>query len=117
MSSRLSSRLRAKMVATAGGYFWLPCDVCGMEFGGHEEGGGYLLLDAVRSRVTCPRCPGQWVRDADGIVAQAEVRLDGDGRLQPMLTYSRGRIGSWGEAERLLHVLERLPGTSTADDR
>lgn len=25
--------------AERGGYFWLPCPLCGWEFGGHESGG------------------------------------------------------------------------------
>lgn len=27
-----------KVYANLAGYFWLPCDWCGFEFGGHEDG-------------------------------------------------------------------------------
>lgn len=27
---------RRRAIATLGGYFWLPCPVCGENFGGHE---------------------------------------------------------------------------------
>lgn len=27
-----------RLVAEVGGYFWIPCDVCGRAFGGHESG-------------------------------------------------------------------------------
>jgi hypothetical protein len=46
--------------AWAAGYFWLPCPVCGREFGGHERGAG-VIPDFARDwpmagLVACPRC-------------------------------------------------------------
>jgi hypothetical protein len=32
------NRALAKMAATLGGFFWMPCPACGVEFGGHEWG-------------------------------------------------------------------------------
>ena len=40
------------------GYFWLPCPVCGREFGGHECGFGALIVDDGRAFGVCadPQC-------------------------------------------------------------
>lgn len=32
----MRERVRASGVAASGSYFWLPCPLCGLEFGGHE---------------------------------------------------------------------------------
>ncbi|HEY5989109.1 MAG TPA: hypothetical protein VIV12_22420 [Streptosporangiaceae bacterium] len=50
--------------AACGGYFWLPCPVCGREFGGHEAravaGKPYEVPDPRRGpmsgRLICPEC-------------------------------------------------------------
>ncbi len=59
-------RLRTvhRWYASAGGYFWLPCPLCGVPFGGHEwrSVGGRLasVPDPCGSRNMstgiCPRC-------------------------------------------------------------
>lgn len=36
MSRHTRERRAAKRYARAHGYFWLPCPLCGEEFGGHE---------------------------------------------------------------------------------
>lgn len=36
----MKNRLFNKLYAQAFGYFWLPCPICGQEFGGHEWGSG-----------------------------------------------------------------------------
>lgn len=37
--------------AVVGGYFWLPCPLCGQMFGGHES------TDAsINGRLVCPIC-------------------------------------------------------------
>ena len=40
-----------------GGYFWLPCPMCGKMFSGHEKGGD-LWLDSMNGKMTCadPEC-------------------------------------------------------------
>ena len=39
------------------GYFWLPCPVCGREFGGHEQSD--VFGADVWNCMVCPRCaPG-----------------------------------------------------------
>jgi hypothetical protein len=48
-----------KLYAARRGYFWLPCPVCGREFGGHESHGpGLMRADGVGGKVTCgvPEC-------------------------------------------------------------
>lgn len=57
-------RLWHRFRAFVGGYFWLPCPVCGREFGGHEKGGGEFYVGGGISRITCPRCPGVHPIDA-----------------------------------------------------
>ena len=45
--------------AYMGGYFWLPCPMCGNMFGGHEKGGDmYDPVDLFRGNMTCadPEC-------------------------------------------------------------
>jgi len=51
-----------KLYASAAGYFWLPCPVCGRMFGGHEieTFGRSIPTDKPHvSKVTCghPKCP------------------------------------------------------------
>jgi hypothetical protein len=45
--------------AYIGGYFWLPCPMCGKMFGGHENGSDILdPNDLFRAKMTCadPEC-------------------------------------------------------------
>ncbi len=37
------------------GYFWLPCPLCGKNFGGHEWGGS-LMSSAFEGKGVCPKC-------------------------------------------------------------
>lgn len=74
-------RRLAKLRARIGGYFWLPCDVCGREFGGHETGGGTVRHANGRGTLTCPKCPGDWVRK-DGHMWQAGAFIDASGAPQ-----------------------------------
>ena len=55
--TRLSFRWLNKLYANLFGYFWLPCPICGKDFGGHE----WLLEDMVMvtwvdGKGVCPRC-------------------------------------------------------------
>ena len=48
-------RLKANM----GGYFWLPCPMCGKMYGGHENGSDMLdPNDLFKGKITCadPEC-------------------------------------------------------------
>lgn len=38
MSFEQLTRHGHKMYASLAGYFWIACDWCGFEFGGHEKG-------------------------------------------------------------------------------
>ncbi len=44
--------------AFLGGYFWLPCPLCGKNFGGHEWFNDYesLYNGNGRGEGVCPRC-------------------------------------------------------------
>lgn len=42
--------------AFIGGYFWLPCPLCGRNFGGHEKGNGFLMTSWAGGMSTCPKC-------------------------------------------------------------
>jgi hypothetical protein len=44
--------------ATAHGYFWIPCPVCGRRFGGHEIGDNIPAPEdgPGRLRAICPAC-------------------------------------------------------------
>jgi len=47
-----------RLVAWAGGYFWLPCPVCGEMFGGHEIAHvctGALVSDDGHAHCVCPK--------------------------------------------------------------
>lgn len=44
----------AKLAARAGGYFWLPCEICSKEFAGFEWG-ETLIAELGRGTGTCAR--------------------------------------------------------------
>lgn len=71
-------RLRAAL----GGYFWRPCSVCGAMFGGHERGGGTTLESPGRGKMTCPGCPGEWARGADGNFYRLQVLMTPNHRVR-----------------------------------
>jgi predicted RNA-binding Zn-ribbon protein involved in translation (DUF1610 family) len=60
MKHRAWNRLRAWL----GGYFWLPCPICGQHFGGHEAVGADLRVvpltspipQTVSYKFVCPGC-------------------------------------------------------------
>lgn len=49
-------RWMAWVVASLGGYFWLPCDHCSRHFGGHERGWKPRDVRIAGDRLLCPRC-------------------------------------------------------------
>lgn len=48
-------RFIACILAFFGGYFWMPCPLCGRKFAGFEDG-GMLMTDWSGGRSVCPRC-------------------------------------------------------------
>jgi predicted RNA-binding Zn-ribbon protein involved in translation (DUF1610 family) len=42
--------------AFLGGYFWLPCPICGENYGGHEWTGGSLMTSETAGKMVCPDC-------------------------------------------------------------
>jgi len=49
-------RVLHKLYAYLHSYFWLPCPVCGKEFGGHEWNKGTLMTAHDRGVGTCDDC-------------------------------------------------------------
>jgi ribosomal protein S19 len=53
-------RFLNRLYAFTHGYFWLPCPICGEEFGGHEVTGSVPLYHEdssfYRCRLICPSC-------------------------------------------------------------
>ena len=63
------------LYAHIGGYFWLPCPVCGKMFGGHESHFGTpLITDEGRAMGTC----------SIGCSLEAERLNDSRDRFWPM---------------------------------
>ena len=80
-----------RAIAFVGGYFWLPCPVCGRRFGGHENPSGLLRTVARRSgAMYCARCVARYghtivLTAAEGFVIRAfklpvELVIDIDDR-------------------------------------
>lgn len=49
------NRLWNWLKALRGGFFWMPCPICGKNFGGHEWA-ATLKSSAFRGQGVCPRC-------------------------------------------------------------
>ena len=73
------------------GYFWLPCPLCGEEFGGHERGSGNVPTgDPDRFESICPACTAERQVRAEEILRRHEL----GGR----------RYGTrWGSSEAIGH--------------
>ena len=52
--------------AFIGGYFWMPCPLCGKYFGGHEKNGGHLATSLGSGVSTCADC----TKDAERITRE-----------------------------------------------
>ena len=52
---RAQPRWLQKLKAEAGGFFWLPCPMCGESFGGHEWA-GLLQRTPTEGRSVCANC-------------------------------------------------------------
>lgn len=51
-----------RLYAWLTGRFWLPCPICGREFGGHENGTGHLLTNFGEGEMVCPNCVDEATR-------------------------------------------------------
>ena len=38
------------------GYYWLPCPLCGKNYGGHESFGGGIYLGNGEGKMVCSKC-------------------------------------------------------------
>ncbi len=75
-------RLSAKVYAKSHGYFWLPCPLCGMEFGGHEWGdigGKSSTIWSGKGKATgiCPQCTRDGKGNSPGDTIITPVEPDG----------------------------------------
>ena len=54
-------RWLAKLQADVGGYFWLPCPICGENFGGQEVGPAALMDSTSHGKCVCnkPACEAE----------------------------------------------------------
>lgn len=56
---RKRERSYQRRYARRHGYFWLPCPLCGEEFGGHEAHGSIATEDPDRREDICPSCTAE----------------------------------------------------------
>lgn len=53
----MEKRLNNWFYAKTHGYFWLPCPICGNNFGGHEwKSGNDLMIGLGKGKGVCPDC-------------------------------------------------------------
>jgi hypothetical protein len=62
---RAREREHQRAYAERYGYFWLPCPLCGDEFGGHEAWGAIPTDTEGRSEGICPSCTQERQRAAE----------------------------------------------------
>ena len=48
-----------RLRAFFGGYFWLPCPICGRMFGGFETADEGLMTSWYSGECVCKRCEGE----------------------------------------------------------
>lgn len=66
--------LRARL----GGYFWMPCPLCGEMFGGHEIG-GYLMKNFCEGSAVCPNCKDRATEMNEKIIPGIRLIPDAEG--------------------------------------
>ena len=62
--------------AYLGGYFWLPCCICGEKYGGHEKGGS-LYLGNGEGQGVCINCADEAEKRNKKIFASETVDING----------------------------------------
>ena len=63
--------------ASVFGYFWLPCPLCGRNFGGHECGAASIPTSPFEGKCVCPKCEVE----ADRITRERYEAWEADGML------------------------------------
>jgi len=97
----------AWLIAYWGGYFWLPCSMCGRGFGGQEGNRDPWIV--VRGRCVCPRCARK-LESLCGRLSEAEMIA----AVQEYYRYYAGRvIGPILRASK--PPLDRSPGELPRD--
>lgn len=64
------ARAHQQRYANLHGYFWLPCPLCGEEFGGHEAHGNIATSDPSRFEGICPSCTAERQEAAERHLAE-----------------------------------------------
>lgn len=99
---RQRERTYQRRYARRHGYFWLPCHLCGDEYGGHE-GGGSLPTDAFgRFTGICPSCT-------------AERQQLAERHLREIGASCTGSTTRWGFDHCIEHRVGTRPSGDTTD--
>lgn len=72
MITRDKWRRKAKRFAKRWGYFWLPCPLCGEEYGGHEPGSGSIPWSGCIRKGICPECTAERQVAAEDALSSGE---------------------------------------------
>jgi hypothetical protein len=72
---RAQPRWLQKIKANQGGYFWLPCHICGEPYGGHESAGTEMVTPS-RGRSVCANCVDEAARRSDAMYQRHGYVLD-----------------------------------------
>mgnify|MGYP001612338502 CR=1 FL=1 len=74
---RIRPRFLAQALAFLGGYFWLPCPICGEPFAGFEWGDGILATSPGGGVGVCskPECEAEAARRSDEVYAAHGMRI------------------------------------------
>lgn len=74
---RIRPRFVAQILAFLGGYFWLPCPICGEPFAGFEWGNGSLAHTPTTGEGVCskPECEAEAARRSDEVYARHGMKI------------------------------------------
>ena len=74
---RAKPRWLQAVIAFLGGYFWLPCPICGENFGGHEDSGN-LYTGGGSGWCVCINCSEEAEKRSDKIhKAEGTISING----------------------------------------
>ena len=78
-AERRRTRTYERRYAKRHGYYWLPCPLCGDEFGGHEAHGSIPTAEPNTYEHICPACTAERQRTAERHLAQIGETVQFDG--------------------------------------
>lgn len=73
----IQPRILAKALAAIGGYFWLPCEICGEPFAGFEWGSESLMTSLSTGRGVCskPECEAEARKRNEALYERLGTRI------------------------------------------